>query len=323
MKNIFKRVKNRVTDPTGRKQHIVKDVKEIHYHRKPDGTVDDTPRILLVFPVFSHVLPEAFASFMHLALHSARWLPQYKFDVMLCERELLHSAMNRAAELCIKNPWYIGMVAFDDDCIIPANAVVRFAAHYEHGHHIIAGYGFMRRYPHTTTVGTLLDSGPTIFHDPGVIQTGEQRGFKWLDDCDELKSRADEHGLVEVDFCGMPAMFISRKVLHDMKTPHFMHEDKTGAVTTHDIYFCNKARDMGHKVMVDMTLECGHIGPSPVITEQTRKWARVAVETKETADGGDSKTPGRVSGRDGNHGDGDRGQEQERVRSTSEERNPV
>lgn len=273
----------RFKDPMGRKKHIAQDLKEIHYHKREDGSIDDTPRILLVFPVFTHVLPEAFGAFMALALHSARWLPKYKFDVMLCERELIHSAMNRAADTCIKNPWYIGLVAFDDDCIIPNNAVVRFAAHYEHGQHVVAGYGFMRRYPHTTTVGKFNTEGPILYpsKDPTLLKGGEQRGFEWIDDVAELKSRADTHGLVEVDFCGVPAMFISRKALHDIKPPHFMHHDATGSVMTHDIFFCNKARDMGFKVMVDMEIECGHIGPSPIITSDTRKWARMAVEASE------------------------------------------
>lgn len=305
------RIKKRVNDPMGRKQHIVPDMKEIHYHKNPDGSLDQTPRILLVFPVFSHVLPEAFASFVAMSLNAARFLPKYKFDVMLCERELLHMAMNRAVEVCIKNPWYIGMVAFDDDCLPPANTVTRFVAHFEHGIDIVAAYSYMRRFPHTTTVGLHLDTGPTIFHDPNVIHTGEQRGFTWQDDVEKLKLKANEHGLIEVDFCGMPAMFISRRLLAKMKTPHFMHEDKTGAVTTHDIYFCNKARDMGYKVHVDMTLECGHIGPAPIINSQTREIARRAVDlNQEAGNGVDSQATGRESGRNGNYPVGNGGDEQ-------------
>lgn len=308
-----------LSDPFGRQQHVTKEPKEINYHKNADGSIDTTPRVLLVFPVFSHVLPDAFLAFMHLALHTARWCEKYKFDVMLCERELLHNAMNRAAEICIKNPWYVGMVAFDDDCIIPANAVARFLAHFEHDHHVVAGYGFMRRFPHTTTVGRYYDAGAMLHHEPGILHSGEQRGFEWLDDISKIKAGADAHGLADVDFCGMPAMFISRKCLYDIKPPHFMHTDSTGGQMTHDIYFCNKAKDKGYRVEVDMTIECGHIGPSPVINEQTRKWARIAVEGMEAVNGNNGKAEGRVGGRDGNSPVGYGGAESGGVRTPVEE----
>lgn len=265
-----------LSDPLGRKRHIEKEMKPIQFHKNPDGSVDQTPRVLFVFPVFTHVLPEAFASFVVMALHAARWCPDYKFDVMLCERELIHSAMNRAAEQCIMNPWYAGMIAFDDDCLPPANLVQRMLAHFEHGQHIVAGFGYMRKFPHTTTVGRFFKDGPIIFPNVDGKGNGEQRGFEWLDDIESFTP--DEHGLITCDFCGMPAMFISRKVLVDMKAPHFLHQDTTGAVMTHDVYFCNKARDLGYSIKVDLTLECQHIGPSPLINSQTRKWAREAVE---------------------------------------------
>lgn len=105
-----------------------------------------------------------------------------------------------------------------------------------------------------------------------MIVGDKQQGFEWLDNLDDYAP--DEHGLLTVDFCGMPAMFISRKCLYALDTPHFAHSDKTGAVTTHDIYFCNKARDKGFTIKVDVTLECAHIGPAPLITKHSRDTAR-------------------------------------------------
>lgn len=247
------------------------EMKPITYHKNRDGSLDTTPRVLLVFPVFTHVLAPAFGAFLMAMLHASRYCPKYKFDVFVPERCLLHSAMNQAAQTCIENPWYAGMIAFDDDCLPPQHLVEKMIQHYEAGHQVVAGVGYMRGFPHTTTVGRFLDHGSVIY-----AEKGEQRGFEWLDDLSA--HTPDEKGLITVDFCGMPAMFISRAVLAAVDAPYFMHEDKTGAVMTHDIYFCNKARDKGYSIEVDTTLECAHIGPAPLITRETRDLARAAVK---------------------------------------------
>ncbi len=256
-----------------------KEPKTIGFYKQADGSPDRTPRVLLVFPIFTHVLPQAFHAFAAMLLKAARDCPTYKFDVMLCERELLHSAMNRAAEACLFNLMYVGMIAFDDDCLPPGHTIPRLMAHYEHGHHIVAGYGFMRNYPHTTTVGRLHKEGPILEYDQNF--NGMQRGFYWLDDIAGVTP--DAHGLIAVDFCGMPAMFVSRQVLQKVEKPYFAHQDGTGATTTHDIYFCNKAKDAGFAVEVDVTLECAHIGPAPLITSETRTWARKASDVYDDA----------------------------------------
>lgn len=253
---------------SGRDQHIEKIGKTITFRKNPDGSVDTRPRLLLVFPIFSHIFPAAFQAFAAMLLTASRSLPDVQIDLLVQERMLLHTAMNHAAETCIQNPWYMGMIAFDDDCLPPSDLIQRMVAHFQRGEQIVAGVGYMRGYPHTTTVGRYYQEGP-------VIEGHEQKGFAWLDDLP--KAEADAHGLLDVDFCGMPAMFISRKVLAAIDAPHFMHQDNTGGVTTHDIYFCNKAKDAGFPVKVDVTMECAHIGPAPLITKATRDAARQAV----------------------------------------------
>jgi len=261
-------------DLFGRQKHIVKEAKEILYARNPDGSIDQTPRVLLVFPIFTHVLPEAFAPFMIMALNAGRHLTKYKFDVMVKPRSLLHAAMNEAVDSCIKMPWYRGLIVFDDDCLPPQNVIGRLLTHHERGEHIVAAYGFMRNYPHTTTVGRFLPHGQTLIrHEDG---NGEVRGFEWTDDLSSFK--ADAHGLITVDFCGMPAMFISRDVLLKVPRPVFGHTDKTGAESTHDVFFCNKMRDAGFSVKVDVNLECAHVCPPHVVTGKTRAIMRHAVE---------------------------------------------
>ena len=258
-----------------RSAHIVKEPKEMRLVMRSDGTVDPAKRVLLVFPIFTHVLPEAFAAFAHMLLHTGVHLKDYKPDVMVRPRELLHAAMNHAADLCIQNPQYDGLIAFDDDCLPPPHLVVRMLAHFAHGQHVVAAVGYMRNYPHTTTVGRFLPDGSTLFYNTEKKDI-ESRGFEWVDDISRLTP--NEHGLASVDFCGMPAIFMSREVLMKVEKPAFGHTDRTGAEMTHDIFFCNRVRDAGYTVQVDVTMECDHIGPSPLINRETRAWARAACE---------------------------------------------
>lgn len=253
----------------GRSKYQERKMKPISLNKNPDGSIDTTPRILLVFPIFSHVYAQAFGAFMAAIAHASRHCPDFKFDIFTPERMLLHTAMNMAAQTCIQNPFYQGMIAFDDDCLPPAHIIQRMLNHHKEGRHIVAGVGYMRGFPHTTTVGRYLKQGQTLVGH-------EARGFEWLDDLP--MEEVGEHGLLTVDFCGMPAMFISRTCLYALDVPHFAHSDKTGSTTTHDIYFCNKARDRGFDIKVDVTLECAHIGPAPLITRVSRDAARAAVE---------------------------------------------
>ena len=262
-------------DLFGRAKHVEKEGKEMRLQLLADGRPDPAKRILLVFPVFTHILPEAFGPFMHMMANTAYNIKDYKPDVMVRPRELLHAAMNHAAELCISNPQYDGMIAFDDDCLPPPDLVIKMLQHFARGEHAVAAVGYMRNYPHTTTIGKFLPTGSTIFLDREK-KTMESRGFEWVDDISKLTP--DAHGLAAVDFCGMPAMFVSRHALVTIKKPAFAHADATGSEMTHDIFFCNRLRDAGFTVKVDVTMECDHIGPAPLINRQTREWSRAAVE---------------------------------------------
>lgn len=264
---------SRVKSLFGFKDGKHRELKQMVINRNPDGTVDSSKRVLLVFPIFTHVFPMAFHAFSAALLQAARFCPDIKFDVMVLERQLIHSAMNQAAESCVQNPFYEGLITFDDDCIMPSNVITRLMAHYQlGGHKVVAAHGFMRSFPHTTTVGRLIPEGMTIHHK-GQASSGEIRGFNWLDELP--KNEADEHGLIDCDFCGMPAMFIAREVLMKMQQPPFGVQDGGGS-STHDIYFCNRAKDAGYSIKVDVTLECGHIAAAPIVTSQTRSWARKA-----------------------------------------------
>lgn len=232
-------------------------------------------RWLLVFPIFTHVLPEAFYNFAAMLVRTGRdCKDQYELTLMKAERQLLHVSMNMAVDAVLADPQYAGLIVFDDDCLPPVDAVVRLIQHAEHGKHYVSGMGYMRSYPHTTTVGKYYKEGPTL-----VEGTLEAAGFYWLDKLPE-KAR----GLIEVDFCGVPIAMMTRHLLETIQKPAFGHFDSSGGVMTHDVFFARRVQAAGFPVLVDTTIECGHLGPYPVINGVNRTVARAAVQWNEEAE---------------------------------------
>lgn len=242
----------------------------------PTGT--ERRRILLFFPVFTHVFPRAFENFLRLVGAAVRLCPQYDFDPFVIERSSLVSAMNNAVDVAAK-VGHNAIIAFDDDCL---PGVYDFAAtdprHYQviprmlallQHHPIVTGVGYMRGFPHTTTVGMEYPEGARleINKDDGLTV----KGFEWVDDIATLQQRQDPNGLVEVDFCGVPIIGIRRDVWEKVPMPLFETRDHLGRASTHDIYFCNKVRAHGFRVMVDTHIDCGHIIEAPIVNRDTKR----------------------------------------------------
>lgn len=238
-------------------------------------------RILLVFPVFFHVLPLAFENFLRMTNFATRTLPGYAFDYTVRERELIHGAMNAATEAFLSSDEHVAMIAFDDDCLPPYWAIRRLVRHFEHGHHVVGGVGVMRGFPHTTTVGRFFpEKRPVLM--PRQNGQLEFRGFEWLDNIDD-EPRLPESGLVEVDFTGFPITLFSKAVMKAVEKPCFQHSDGKGGHCTHDVYFCQQAQNAGFKIYVDPDVRCGHIVAPPVVTLENRGLARAMTTTAQQA----------------------------------------
>lgn len=233
----------------------------------------EKPRWLIVIPVFQVVLPEAFYNFCALMMRAGRDLHQtHSFEIMQASRSLLHMVMNSAAQAVLEKD-YAGMVVFDDDCLPPADCITRLMKHAADGLDFVAGMGYMRLYPYTTTVGKYYDEGMTL-----IEETGETAGHHWLD-----KLPTKERGLIEADFCGFPVVMMTRRLIEKVEKPFFGTADKHGGQMTHDVFACRRVQDAGVKVLVDTTIECGHITAAPVIDGVTRTVARAAVQWEEKA----------------------------------------
>ncbi len=109
----------------------------------------------------------------------------------------------------------------------------------------------------------------------------DSRGFHWLDDLDRYHDELDDDGLLRADFAGVPIIAIHRDVLHKVPKPLFQTTDSVGGQSTHDIYFCNKAKESGFTVMVDTHIDCGHLVEQPIVNKSTRADMMKALKPKD------------------------------------------
>jgi hypothetical protein len=229
-------------------------------------------RWLVVVPVFTHVLPAAFYNFLCIFLRAGADVKGHSFVLMNAERQILHMIMNKAVEIVVSQD-YAGLIAFDDDCLPPPYVLDRLIAHTEKGRDFIAGMGYMRNYPHTTTVGKHYPEGLTYQHDVNAYSA-----FYWLD---ALPTK--ERGVMEADFCGLPVAIWTKAALQRCERPVFGTVGKDGGEMTHDVFMCRRLKAAGIPVLVDTSIECGHIAPAPIVNSLTRTGAREAVRIMDAA----------------------------------------
>lgn len=242
-------------------------------------------RVLLFWPIFHSVLPMAFQNFLRLAIVAARKCPEFDFDPWIVERQSVHGAMNQAVDVALAQG-HEYLIAFDDDCLpelpeFPAGdhkrwqVIPRLLGLGEKGHPIVTGVGYMRGYPHTTTIGRKYPWGTSI-----LVPEGEEpqfKGFYWLEDLAGHAHEMDADGLLPADFCGVPVICIHRSVLEKLEKPLFETRGDDGSQSTHDIYFCNKASAAGIPIQVDTHIDCGHIIAPPIVNRDTKRDLQTAM----------------------------------------------
>jgi GT2 family glycosyltransferase len=69
-------------------------------------------------------------------------------------------------------------------------------------------------------------------------------------------------GLIEINRCGFGCVLINSKVINAMEYPHFDYRPALNhdEAYSEDIYFCDKAIDLGFKIFADTSILCSHHG---------------------------------------------------------------
>ena len=99
----------------------------------------------------------------------------------------------------------------------------------------------------------------------------------WLAQHPQLLTRAAtilktdyEDGLIESSFVGMHATVIRREVFENMKPPYFvLNQEKQNG---EDVYFCEKAAQLGFKSYVDMSVVAGHQSMQEITALDFQAW---------------------------------------------------
>lgn len=221
-------------------------------------------KILFGLPVFQTVYARPLERFLAMAVAAGNQLHgKAELSVRVHERDSLVSAMNTFGDIILQYD-FDALIVGDDDCLPPPDAIPRLVQHFEAGRDFVSTVGYMRGYPHTTTVGEYLKEGISAIQTPYGV---EWRGFRWLDNLTNAPA------LLEADFCGVPLTLISRRAFEKTERPWFS-TTLDGATCTHDIFFCKRLKAAGIPVLVDTTIRCGHLADPAVIDEQSRHISR-------------------------------------------------
>ncbi len=75
------------------------------------------------------------------------------------------------------------------------------------------------------------------------------------------------YGIVNIGACGFGCVLINSNVLRKMDYPHFVYKSALDHAHTfsEDVYFCQKATDLGFTVWADESVKCPHIGSTKFI----------------------------------------------------------
>lgn len=80
-----------------------------------------------------------------------------------------------------------------------------------------------------------------------------------------------ESGLVQVHSVGTGGMLIRRRVIETLTDPWFQYGKSGPEETTEDLYFCDKAREAGFGIHVDLDNPLGHLTTGAVYPVRTEE----------------------------------------------------
>jgi len=99
----------------------------------------------------------------------------------------------------------------------------------------------------------------------GLVRTKIQETIEWMADHPELLTRgatilpeAPPDSLLESTFVGMHTTLIRREVLETMIEPYFVSDPESKKGAGEDVFFCDKAAELGFTSYVDMSVISGH-----------------------------------------------------------------
>jgi GT2 family glycosyltransferase len=169
------------------------------------------------------------------------WKGRFDPTFFMTENTIPHSAArNFIASEFLKSDCEV-LVSIDSDILPPDDLIERVIKGMSKGHKIVAGYA-------------LVFKGNNPNNNSLVMNFANFDGL--------IPDKPEQDALYEVANVGTGCIAVHRDVFEKMSKPYFefyfMDPDCT-RVKGEDIYFCEKARENGFKIMLDPSLKCRHV----------------------------------------------------------------
>ena len=223
-------------------------------------------RIFLGIPCYGSAPAPTVEDFVRFAYYLGRRYTEYDFFTGIIDKSEQFRARNRMVEAAISvDAKYLLML--DDDMVIDIDNSVRPSERYEFLRKLI---GHMEADPELGVVGALYFQRGGEFHPVAMYSEPERGKYYWMRD------EQIQHTLQPVDVAGGGCILIRMRMFDRIVSPWFEPEMQTdGPSRGTDVQICEKAKAAGFKVMLDSSIELGHVSSRrEVITSATRGKAR-------------------------------------------------
>jgi len=149
---------------------------------------------------------------------------------------------NALVEMALKTDDCTHVFFLDSDVIMPPFGLMRLV---RRDLDIVSGVYTMRAPPYV----------PLTIKRPRNVKTGEKMYNYYFEITEELLGK-----IVPADATGAGCLLIKREVLEKMGPPWFQVTPKQHGLSAvgEDLFFFDKAIDMGYKPMLDISVQCGH-----------------------------------------------------------------
>jgi hypothetical protein len=221
-------------------------------------------RVFIGIPCYGSAPAPTLEDFMRMTYYFGRRYPEYDFFLGIIDKSEQFRARNRIVEAAISiDAKYLLML--DDDMVVDIDNGTAPSDRYEFLRKLI---GHLEADEKIGVCGALYFQRGGEYH--AVAMYKERDRYFWMRD------EQIQFGLQQVDVAGGGCLLIRMSIFDRIKSPWFEPEMQTdGPSRGTDVQICEKAVEAGFKVMIDSSIELGHVSSRrEVVTAANRHKAR-------------------------------------------------
>jgi len=197
-------------------------------------------KILIAVPTNKYIEPETMKSIYDLKVPEG-----YKTEFQFFYGYQIDQIRNLIAEWAKS---YDYLFSVDSDIVLPVDTLEKMLSA---DRDIISGL-YIQRIPNTHTL-EIYESTAN-----GGVQNIAYETVK-------------DQGIVNIAACGFGCCLVKGEIFRKMEYPHFYYKSAINHKNTvsEDVYFCNKARELGYTLWADTSIKCEHIGNTKFVVNDS------------------------------------------------------